>query len=272
MKDAHFPFGIKEVTMRKTTLVFVTVIVFTLCGMSGCATSGWKKEQASVHLDMGIAYIKSNQYTLALKELLEGEKLSPRDPKILYYLGISYYGKGLIKEAIAEFKKAVDLKPDYSEANNYLGTIYLGMGLWDKAIGKFNKALSNNLYTTPAAALYNMGWAYYKKGDYRAASAKYSEAVVKEPNTILLPLIEKNMGIVSFAREDIDKAIKHFIRSLEIAPSLAESHYWLGRCYIKQKNIRGAMEEFRIVVETAPESGFGKKARESLEAAGLRVK
>jgi len=266
MKDAHFPFGIKEVTMRKTTLVFVTVIVFTLCGMSGCATSGWKKEQASVHLDMGIAYIKSNQYTLALKELLEGEKLSPRDPKILYYLGISYYGKGLIKEAIAEFKKAVDLKPDYSEANNYLGTIYLGMGLWDKAIGKFNKALSNNLYTTPAAALYNMGWAYYKKGDYQTALAKYNEAVKKEPNTVLLPLIENDMGIINFDTGNIDKAVTHFKKSLAMVPLFTESHYWLGRCYVKQGNVRGAIEEFRTVIKTAPESEFGKKAEESLEA------
>ncbi len=252
--------------MKRTNLIVVTIIFFILCGIMGCATNRWKEERASAHLNIGIAYIESKQHTLALKELFEAEKLSPNNPRIHYYLGISYHGKGFVEKAIAEFKKAVELKPDYSEACNYLGTIYLSMGLWDKAIGEFNKALSNILYVTPAAALYNMGWAYYKKGDYQTALTKYNEAVTKEPNTILLPLIEKNMGIVCFDQGDIAKAIGHFKRSLEIAPSLAESHYWLGRCYVKQKNIKGATEEFRIVVKMIPESGFGRKAKESLKA------
>jgi tetratricopeptide (TPR) repeat protein len=252
--------------MKKTNIVVVMVILFFLCGMTGCATSGWKKERASAHLDVGIAYIKSGQYTDALKELLEAQKCSPENPEIRYYLGISYHGKGLIKKAIAELKKAVDLKPDYSEAHTWLGTIYLNMGLWDEAIEEFNKALSNILYATPAAALYNMGWAYYKKGDYRTALAKYNGAVKREPNTILLPLIERNMGIVNFELGDVDKSVSHFKKSLEIAPSLAESHYWLGRCYIKQKNREEAIEEFRTVIRLAPKSEFGKKAKEDLRA------
>lgn len=251
--------------MKKPNLIVVTVILFVLCGIAGCATNGLKKERADAHLNVGIAYIKSEQYTPALKELLEAEKFNPKDPEIHYYLGISYHGKGLSKEATAEFKKVVDLKPDYSEAHNYLGTIYLGMGLLDKAIEEFSKALANILYTTPEVALYNLGRAYYKKGDYRTALTKYNEAVIKNPGTILRPLIEKDMGIVSFDLRDIDKAIKHFKKSLEIAPAFVEPHYWLGRCYVKKGNIDGAIEEFRTVVKMAPESEFGRKARESLE-------
>ncbi|MBE9547626.1 MAG: tetratricopeptide repeat protein [Proteobacteria bacterium] len=252
--------------MKRTNLIVVTVIFFILCGMAGCATNGLKKERADAHLDVGKAYIQARQYTFALKELLEAEKINPRDPEIHYCLGISYHGKGLTKEAIAEFEKVVDLKPNYSNAHNYLGTIYLSIGLVDKAIGEFNKALANVLYTTPEVALYNMGRAYSQKGDYRTALTKYNEAVIKKPNTIPIPLIEKDMGIVSFKLGDVDKAIRHFRKSLEIAPEYVEPHYWLGRCYVKKGNVDGAIEEFRAVVRIAPESEFGRKARESLEA------
>jgi type IV pilus assembly protein PilF len=244
----------------------ITIILFIICGVTGCATNRLKEERANAHLDVGIAYIKAGQYTPALKELLEAKKLSPRNPEIHYYLGISYHGKGLVNESIGEFEEAVNLKPDYSEAHNYLGTVYFHKGLWDKAIKEFDKALANVLYATPASALYNMGRAYYQKRNYRMALAKYNEAMIKGPNIIPLPLIEKDMGVASFELGEIDSAIGHFKRSLKLVPTFVESHYWLGRCYIKQGNVQGAIEEFRAVIRVAPESKFGDKAKEIVNA------
>ena len=252
--------------MRRINVLIIAVILFIFWGIMGCATNRLKEERANAHLDVGIAYIKAGQYTVALKELIEAEKLNPKNPEIYYYLGISYHGEGLVQEATKEFKKAVKLKPDYSEAHNYLGTIYFSMGLWDEAIVEFNEALSNILYPRPVTALYNLGKAYYKKGDYQTALAKYNEAVKKEPNTVLLPLIEKDIGIINFDTGYIDKAVKHFKKSLKMVPLFTESHYWLGQCYVKQGNVQGAIEEFRTVIKTAPESEFGKKAEENLEA------
>ena len=76
----------------------------------------------------GTANIQAGQYTPALKELLEAEKLTPNDPTVHYYLGIAYERKGFIDDAVREFQKAIALKPDYSEAINFLGTIYLSRG------------------------------------------------------------------------------------------------------------------------------------------------
>ncbi|MDO9527588.1 MAG: tetratricopeptide repeat protein [Syntrophales bacterium] len=252
--------------MRRKNLVVITIILFIICGVTGCATNHLKEERANARLDVGIAYIKAGQYTAALKELLEAKKLSPRNPEIHYYLGISYHGKGLVNESIGEFEEAVNLNPDYSEAHNYLGTVYFNKGLWDKAIKEFNKALANVLYATPASALYNMGRAYYQKGNYRMALAKYNEAMIKGPNIIPLPLIEKDMGVASFELGEIDSAIGHFKRSLKLVPTFVESHYWLGRCYVKQGDVQGAIEELETVIETAPESEFGEKAKEILKA------
>ena len=247
-------------------VVGIILLLLLLGAISGCAYREWKQQQADNHLNLGMAYLESAQYHAAMKELLQAEKLMTSDARIHYYLGIAYHGKGLKEKAVAEFERALALKPDYSEASNYLGTLYLDMGLWDKAIESFNRSLSNLLYDTPAVALYNVGWAYYKKGDYQTAMEKYEEAIIKQPSSALIPLIEKAMGQASFARGDTEDAVRHFRRSLEMAPSLIESHFWLGECYGRQKNFAEAARSYETVIRMAPETELSLRAKRRLEA------
>lgn len=253
-------------TLKKICVVFPCIIIaFSL--ILGCNAARINKEQMSrVHLDLGIAYIKSRQYTTALRELMTAQKMNPKDAEIHYYMGLTYYGKGLNDDAAEEFKKALSLNPDYSEAHNYLGTVYMEMNLYDKAIEEFSLALANVLYETPAVALNNMGWAYYKKGNYKKAIEHYTNALRKESDTILIPIIHNNVGLAHLDTYNIDKAILHFKRAAEIAPSLAEPQYWLGICYLKKGHNKSASQAFKTVLRINPESRFGLLARERLEA------
>lgn len=253
--------------LRKAIAVIVSAVL--ILGVIACAglptNDATRKEQARLHTDLGSAYLKSGQYPAALQEFLEAEKLRPDDPETHYLLGISYDGIRLTEKAIGEFTKAIDLKPGYSEAHNYLGSIYLRSNLYDKAISEFAAALTNELYTTPAVALNNMGWAYYKKGDYKTAVAKYLEALERNPNTRIPFIIQKNIGVAYLADNNIERAIYHLNESIRIAQYIAESHYWLGMAYLKKRNIKNAVKEFRFAVEIDPESQYGDEARKQLD-------
>jgi Tfp pilus assembly protein PilF len=254
----------KKNTLKKICIVFPCIIIaFSL--ILGCGTKRVNKEQQSrVHLDLGIAYIKSRQYTTALRELIAAEKMNPKDAETHYYMGLTYYGKGMNEKAVEEFRKALSLNPDYPEAHNYLGTVYLESELYDKAIEEFNRALANVLYETPAVALNNIGWSYYKKGNNKRAIEHYTKALQKEPDTILIPIIHNNIGMAYLDEYTIDEALLHFKRAVEIAPSLAEPRYWLGICYLKKGLNRSASQAFKTVLGIAPESRFGLLARERL--------
>ena len=253
----------------KNTIIISTILLMVI-GMASCATAPVNntsnKEKSRVHLDMGTAYLKSGQYSSALREFISAEKLNPRDPEIHYCLGISYYGIRLDDRAITEFKKAIDLKSNYPEAHNYLGSIYLNAGSYDKAIKEFQMTISDEMYETPAIALNNMGWTYYKKGDYKTAIAKYNEALIRNPNTNIPFLIQKNIGIAYLADNQINEAIHHLKESLQIAPYIVETHYWLGVSYLKKKEYKKAMKELQVAVEINPESEFGQKAKKRLDA------
>ncbi|MCX5856994.1 MAG: tetratricopeptide repeat protein [Deltaproteobacteria bacterium] len=232
--------------------------------LTACLKTPWDYEQAGIHMNLGMAYIESNQYNPALKELLEAEKYTPEDARIHFYLGMAYHAKGLSNKAIAEFNRAIDLKPDYSEAHNFLGILYTNAGQWDMAIAAYNKALTNIVYDTPAAALYNMGWAYYQKGDYSMAMSKYYEALSREPNTVLMPIIEKNMGLASLRLDQVDEAIQHFKKAAAVVPNYIEAQYWLAECYAKKKNWEEAITQFQTLAKAAPESEYGIKAQKRL--------
>jgi tetratricopeptide (TPR) repeat protein len=245
---------------RGRQLLFLLLLI----GLAACANKARIQEQAGSHINIGTAYLGSGQYNSAMKELLEAERLTPEDPKVHYLLGISYHGKGLDEKAIEEFKRAIALNPEDSSVHNYLGAIYLDRGRLDDAISSFNMALANILYDTPAMTLYNLGRAYYAKGQYDAALKHYRDAASREPDTILMPLIEKEMGRAWLVKDDTEEAIRHFLKSVELAPSLAESHYWLGLCYRKQNRADEAAAAFRAAAKMAPDSEFGRKAQDQM--------
>jgi len=241
------------------------LLFLLLSALAACANTARLKEQAGNHINIGSAYLGSSQYNSAMREFLEAERLTPDDPRVHFLLGIAYHGRGLDEKAIGAFQRSIDLNPDDPAVHNFLGAIYLGKGRPDDAIASFNRALSNPLYDTPAMALYNLGRAYFEKGQYDPALRYYRDAAAREPDTILMPLIEKDVGRVWLAKDDPEEAVHHFRKSVELAPSLVESHYWLGVCYQKQRRAGEAAAAFQAAAKLAPESEFGRKAKQQLK-------
>lgn len=254
--------------MRISRMKKFAIILLVLVALSACAASPWKKEQADSHINIGIAYLGSERINDALKEFMLAEELTPREPRVHYYMGIAYYEKGLKDKAINALDRAVSLKEDYSEAHNFLGNIYLVTGQWDKAIHSFNQALANIMYETPDKALFNMGRAYYGKGDYQKALKLYAEAKNKKPNTVPLPLLDHHMGMASYAQGNYYQASQYFLKVLEQAPAFLESRYWLAHCYVKLHYRDRARREFQSIIKAAPESGIAGEAKKSLNSIG----
>jgi len=248
--------------LRKLAVIVVSLVAVAACAMS----SPWKQEQADAHVNIGVAYLGTDRFNDALKEFLLAQDFTPRDPRVHFYLGITFNGKGQKDQAIKEFNEAVSLRPDYSEAHNFLGAVYLGMGEWDKAIDACKKALANVTYETPDKALFNMGRAYYGRGDYGMALDAYAEAKNRKPNTIPLPLLDHHMGMSTYAQGNFPQASQHFRKALEQAPSFLESRYWLGHCYLKMRDWDRAGEEFKAVIKETPGSELGANAGKSLDA------
>ncbi|MBT0653612.1 tetratricopeptide repeat protein [Geobacter luticola] len=211
---------------------------------------------------MGLSNFTEGNYTSALVEFTEAEKLTPDDPELLYYLGRTYFEKKKYDLAEQRYLKSLALKPNNSSARNDLGVDYLEMKRWDDAIIQFKIVSEDIFFQNQEAASVNLGIAYFNKGDYPRALSVLRSVVGNNPRE---PRARLNLGKVYFAMDKIDLAIGEYNRAIELNSNYANAHYNLGLAYLKQKENRAAATAFREVLRIAPESELGQLAREYLD-------
>lgn len=94
-------------TMKRVFYSLVVPLLFlTVSGcMSGRGQGNFKPDPASYHYQMGLSYLGERNYSSALFELTEAEKLDPENPDVLYNLGMAFIGKK--RPDLAEDRKSV---------------------------------------------------------------------------------------------------------------------------------------------------------------------
>lgn len=236
------------------------LILSSLC--LSCAAGSATTQKASYHYQMGLSNFTEGNYTSALVEFTEAEKLTPDDPELLYYLGRTYFEKKKYDLAEQRYLKSLALKPNNSSVRNDLGVDYLEMKRWDDAIIQFKIVSEDIFFQNQEAASVNLGIAYFNKGDYPRALSVLRSVVGNNPRE---PRARLNLGKVYFAMDKIDLAIGEYNRAIELNSNYANAHYNLGLAYLKQKENRAAATAFREVLRIAPESELGQLAREYLD-------
>jgi len=242
------------------------IVVLLMAAMTGCATGHGQQEikvnPASYHYQMGLSYLGERNYTSALVELTEAEKLDPDNPDVLYNLGIAYMGKRRPDLAESRFQKAILLKPNNSAARNNLGVVYLDLKRWDNAIQQFKIVKDDLFYANSDNAAINLGLAYLGKGDYPKALKELNTVLRDNPRKIEARL---SVGRVYFAMDRAEQAIIEYKKALEIYRDYADAHYYLGLAYLKLQNLDAARAAFREVIRIKPNSELGHASEEYLD-------
>ena len=230
--------------------------------VAGCATGGAMKNEASYRFQMGVSYLHERNYTAALNELTEAERLNPDDPELLFNLGLAYYYKNQYAAAERRFSRAVELKPGFSQARNYLGDTYLRMKRWDDAIAQFT-IVSEDLFSADQEnAGINLGLAYLGKGDVATALAQLRPRVAANPQN---PAAHLFLGRAYMADGKVSQAIGEYREALRIVPEYAEADYYLGLACLKGNRPDEARNAFREVVRLSPYSELGRLSQEQID-------
>lgn len=243
-----------------------TAVLLLLLTVSGCASGRGQNtpasKPASYHYQMGLSYLGERNYSSALFDLTEAERLDPENPEILYSLGLAFVGKKRPDLAEAKFLKAIELKPAFSAARNDLGVAYLSLKRWDGAIQQFKIVKDDLFYGSNEDAAINLGLAYLGKGDYPKALAELQAVATLNPGN---PVARLSLGRVWFAMDKSDKAIAEYARALEIYREYGAAHYYMGQAQLRQNRREAARASFKEAVRLIPESELGRAALGYLE-------
>jgi Tfp pilus assembly protein PilF len=247
--------------------VRVIVYGFLVVGLLGCAAASQqqqdKLQQADVHYKLGISHLQSKNPSLALKELLIAVEYDPDNADIHAVLAQSYQLKKAFSDAERHYLRAISLSDNEPRYQNNLGSLYLDMKQWDKAIEYFGLAESNLLFHSSHIAKTGMGFAYYNKKDYAAASRKYEEVVAISPGYPIVYFLQSENYL---AMGQTDKARKSLEQAIVIAPGYLQAIYQLGVLLLKEDLAVEAKEKFERVVELDANSEWGRKSAEMIRA------
>lgn len=238
------------------------MLVLALFSASGCALNEAQKNRSIYHYRMGQSFYAENNFTGALLEFTEAEKLTPKDPVLLHDLGLVFFRKGRHDLAEQKYLKALELRPAFSEARNNLGVNYLEMQRWEDAIVQFKLVQDDIFYQGQENAVINLGLAHLGKGDYGQALAVLRAAVGRNPSD---PRTRLHLGRVYFALDKTELAVEEYRKALELNASYANAHYYLALAQVKLKDSGAARSAFREVVRIAPDSEIGQLSREYLD-------
>lgn len=251
----------------RTRYPLITIVSFLMSVilLSSCETTPDPNSISNpeVHFKLGIAYLKRKDLNRAYIEFQEAIRLDPLHKESLNYLGYVSHLFKKYDESISYYKRAIAVSPDYSDAINNLGVVYVDTGEIDKAIDSFQKALANPLYRTPEQAFSNLGYAYYRSGDYESAEKALNNALLRRPS---FPRAMYILGLVHVKRDNDHLARKTFIRAIGIDPDYFDAHWELAELYMREGSRAKALKHFRIIEERGDSYERKKEATERINS------
>jgi type IV pilus assembly protein PilF len=218
----------------RQSLIHIATLALALL-ISACATTGGddatgnlgmnqRESPAQIYVEMGIAYMRDRQDSVALKKLRRAIEVDPDSSQAHNVIAILYERLGESELATKHYGRAAALDPRDPYVRNARGSFFCKQGQYDVALEEFNLALDNPLYPTPWVALTNAGLCAKRAGNGEQAEKYLRRALTRNPR--YTPALFK-MAERSFEEEN-DLSARAYLERFhsEVDPTAAS--LWLG--------------------------------------------
>ena len=200
-----------------------------------------------------VAELFNEEYQGELKQLerlvKQAQQKDPKDAEGYLQLAVIYEGQGKLEEAAEALEQAIDLEPDKVQFYLLLGPIYERQERFDEALRTYRRLekVDPNL---PAPILQAMAFIQHQKNEHDNA-LKYAKRALEADATSWR--VHYLFGSIYAAKDQVERAIQSYRRSIELAPNEPISHTDLAELYFSQKRYNDALKANASAVRLAPD-------------------
>ena len=265
--------------MKFVSLVLSLMLVFVVtcipCIAFG-AEEGTSQEKIKQLYNQAITYENRGDTASAIPLYKKAIALGAKDVAVFLNLALIYKDASQYNEAIAVLQDALkkneenqSKKKDVSRVYNNLGNVYRAQGAYDKAILAFQKALS--LDRNIAGPNLNIGITYdVQQKMPEKAIPFYLKEIEIAPND--KPTYEAYLNLGIYYQEvikDYNKSIQYSRQAIRVNPDgfdRYKAYNCLANSFYLKEDVKSAIENWKKVVEIAPNTQSGRNARNNIDA------
>lgn len=190
----------------------------------------------------GMNMVNHGNYQKAVDDFEKAIELNPNHYQTHLMLGKAYTGVDRHKDSLGILHKATELEPSNPKAYDMLMELYLYLKEPKKSLETAKKAISSGVDEDSLPAL---GWAYYQFGKNDEAEARFKRDLELYGEFYGA---YRNLGLVSFARGDYEKAAEYLEKAEKFEPENQSLPYIKALTYEKlgrESDVRREVELFK---------------------------
>jgi tetratricopeptide (TPR) repeat protein len=200
----------------------------------------------------GVDLALAKEFTHAVAEYLEAERLGERSPDLYFNLGVAYGELGQADQEKLSYERALSLEPNDQSALRNLGVLLAEAGEFNLAIPIWERL--SDLTPNDAEVFARLGFIYGQKKKYKEAIAAYRRA------SALMPIgnFFYNIALFQMHLEDYESAVESCRRAIELPHEerspYADAHVVLGICHLELGDYAESTIVLEKAVKLAPDS------------------
>jgi tetratricopeptide (TPR) repeat protein len=221
-----------------------------------------KINPSSIEANLKLAelYFYVKKYQEAINYANSALKVNENTSKAYFIKGMCYKESGDTAIAISSFQTAV-------EQDNTIIDAYLELGvlLTKKKNALALEYLNSALKIDPANedVVYNIGYYFQSKGDYKAAIETYKKLLAKNIN---YREAHYNLGAIEVASsKNYKEAVKYFTNAINADANYADAYFARGVCYEELKDKINAAADYQMALQIEPNHPFAIENLNNME-------
>lgn len=244
--------------IERLTLIALAAYLSS-CG-SLAAKSENTKQQAEIHLQLGVRYMDLNKLDSAKENLLLSIDEDSSNPQTHNALAFLYEKLQKYNDAEDEYETALDMRPDDFGIQNNFGRFLCEHGDAEKGLALLDAAINNPLNDRKWLALTNAGRCLQSQGRNQEAEGYLRQALeAKNDYAPALAAMQK----ISYQKKEFWAAKGYFDRYLSVAAPTAEMLYLAILTEDAVSHSDRAKDYEQSLLEKFPASSEAKKIRSS---------